>query len=442
MAADAGRPETGADDTGITGAAHAGVPGTRDGSARDGGTTEPGPSGPLQAGRGPRAGTDTSPGSGTSANTSMERLIEETLLGGATKYNRQQVSARAGVEPELATRIWQALGFPEPPGDATVFTEEDADALHDINDLLDHEFVDEAMVLDLARAVGQTMGRLASWLGDVWLRRLADHMLQPGEPGTDETVAAALLATRELRPTFEHLMIHGWRRQIAAVGLRAMANTAAATADPASGTAWVLVGFADVVSFTRQSRRMDGQSLAEFVERFEQSGGRIVTEHGGRVIKTLGDEILFVADNARAAAGIALGFTERGANDASFPQVRVGLAAGEVILRHGDVFGTPVNLAARLTSVAYPGSVLVDTEFARAMEGDPAFETKGLHQRPLQGLGRVRPWVLRRAQGGNGSRPGAGPDAGTDSGQKSGHGSGPGSGRRAGHRAGRNGDSA
>lgn len=378
-------------------------------------------------GTGARSGTPQEPGTSQEPNAALERMIEETLLGGPTKYDRQQVAAEAGITPDLAMRIWQALGFPAPPDDAIVFTEEDAEALRDINELLGSEFVDEDLVIDLSRAVGQTMGRLASWLGDVWVRQLADHMLKPGERGTDETVAAALLATRDLRPKFEHLLLQGWRRQIAATGLRAMANTAAATADPAAGTAWVPVGFADVVSFTKQSRQMDGQSLAEFVEYFEHNGTKVVTEFGGRVIKTLGDEILFIADNARAAADIGLRLTERGEQDPEFPQVRVGVAAGQVILRHGDVFGTPVNLAARLTSIAYPGSVLVDAELARTLADDQAYGTRELHARPLQGLGRVRPWVLRRSgrsgrsDGEDGRNGGAGRNGGNGgTGRKSG----------------------
>lgn len=345
---------------------------------------------------GAEPGTAHRPGAEPPAGISLERLIEETLLGGPTTYDRTQVAERAGMPVDLAVRIWQALGFPTPPEDAVAFTEEDSEALRDIQELLGSEFVDEDMVLDLARAVGQTMGRLASWLGDVWLRQLADHLLAPGERGTDETVAAALLATRDLRPRFEHLLLQGWRRQLAAVGIRAMSTSAAATADPATGTARVSVGFADVVSFTKRSRRMDGQSLADFVEHFERSSAEIVTELGGRVVKTLGDEILFVADDPRAAAEIGLQILERGATDTEFPEVRVGLAAGEVILRLGDVFGTPVNLAARLTSVARPGSVLVDPELARALSDDRAYETRPLHSRSLQGLGKVRPWVLRR----------------------------------------------
>ncbi|MFG1998046.1 adenylate/guanylate cyclase domain-containing protein [Spirillospora sp. NPDC048911] len=327
--------------------------------------------------------------------------LEVTLLGGPLRYTRGQVEELSGIDDDHARRIWQALGFPTPPDEEIAFTDGDVDSLREIKELLDHDLVDEDLVLQLSRAVGQTMGRLASWLGDVWLRRLSEQ-LPADEPITPDAVVAALAATEELRAPFERLMLHGWRRQLTAAGLRAAASTAAASADPVAGVAHLAVGFADVVSFTRMSRRMDGDALAAFVERFESVASEIVAELGGRMVKTLGDEVLFTASDAVAAAEIGLRIAERCEEDPDFPRVRVGLAYGEVLPRLGDVFGTPVNLAARLTATAYPGSVLIDGALAAELDASEvdasgAFDITPLRPRPLQGLGRVRPRLLARA---------------------------------------------
>ncbi|XRQ09550.1 adenylate/guanylate cyclase domain-containing protein [Actinomadura welshii] len=319
--------------------------------------------------------------------------IEETLLGGPLRYARKEVETLSGVPDEYARRIWQALGFPTPPDDEVAFTDGDVAALREIKDLLGTELVDEDMVLQLARAVGQTMGRLASWLGDVWLQRLGE--LPAEEPAAADLVAAALAATEELRPAFERLLLHGWRRQLTAAGMRAAATTAAAQSDPAAGIAHLTVGFADVVSFTRLSRRLDSDALAAFVERFEVTTAEIIAELGGRVVKTLGDEVLFVTPEPGAAAEIGLRIAERFDADPDFPKVRVGLAYGEVIQRLGDVFGTPVNLAARLTATAHAGTVLIDSGLADVLREDD-YDVSALRPRPLQGLGRVRLFVLRR----------------------------------------------
>ncbi|GAA1860448.1 adenylate/guanylate cyclase domain-containing protein [Actinomadura bangladeshensis] len=319
--------------------------------------------------------------------------IEGTLLGGPLRYTRKEVEALSGVTDDYARRIWQALGFPAPPDDEVAFTDGDVAALREIKDLLSHAMVDEEMVLQLARAVGQTMGRLASWLGDVWLARLGE--LPSDEPLTADAVTAALLATEELRPAFERLLLHGWRRQLTAAGMRAAASTATAHADPAAGLAHLAVGFADIVSFTRLSSRLDSDALAAFIERFESTAAEIVAEAGGRIVKTLGDEVLFVAPTPSAAAEIGLRIAERFNADPASPKIRVGLAYGEVIQRLGDVFGTPVNMAARLTSTAYPGTVLVGPALAAALPKSD-YDTSSLRPRPLQGLGRVKPYLLRR----------------------------------------------
>ncbi|REE97447.1 adenylate/guanylate cyclase domain-containing protein [Thermomonospora umbrina] len=329
----------------------------------------------------------------TAARLDVQK-IEEALLGGPLRYTSAEIEELSGIPLDLGVRIWRALGFPTPEDDHVAFTDQDMTALREIGELLESDLVDEDMVLQLSRAVGQTMGRLASWLGGAWLRRLGED-LPPDEPITEDLVALALSATEELRPRFESLLLHGWRRQLAAAGLRSVNATAASTADPTSGVALMAAGFADVVSFTRLSRRMDGDELAEFVERFETTASEVIADLGGQLVKTLGDEVFFVADDPRIAAEIALQLAGRCESDPDFPQVRAGLAYGELILRLGDYFGTPVNLAARLTSIAYPGTVLVDRELAAVLDGE-GYDISGLRPRPLQGLGRVRPRVLRR----------------------------------------------
>ena len=117
------------------------------------------------------------------------------------------------------------------------------------------------------------------------------------------------------------------------------------------------VGFADLVSYTRLSQRLEERELALLVDRF---GAPLVRRHrrrrGGRLVKTIGDEVLFVADTPAAAAMIGLELAEAMAEDPELPDVRVGIATGTVLTRMGDVFGSTVNLASRLTALAAPGT--------------------------------------------------------------------------------------
>lgn len=324
------------------------------------------------------------------------QALEEMILGGPATYTQAEIAAKSGISPELGKRIWQAMGFPIPPEDTVAFTEQDAQALQDIRTLLADELVDEEMVLHLSRGVGQTMGRLASWVGTVWIKRVFESL--PQQEPFDAKVAEAIAGTGELLPVLGRVLLQGWRRQLAAAAVRALENTAASIADPATGTAQLAVGFADIVSFTSLSRQLDADGLATLIERFEVAAIETCADLGGRIVKSLGDEVLFYSDDPKALVEIGLRLAERNERDEGFPRLRVGLAYGEVVMRHGDLFGTPVNMAARLTAIAQPGTVLADPALA-ATVGEP-HRAVLLKPRPLQGLGRVRPWVLRREEPG------------------------------------------
>ena len=89
---------------------------------------------------------------------------------------------------------------------------------------------------------------------------------------------------------------------------------------------------------------MSERQLAVLVQRFERLASDVVTTHGGRVIKTVGDEVLFIHTDPAAAAAIALDLVEAMSEDDVLPEVRVGMAWGSVVSRLGDVFGVTVDV--------------------------------------------------------------------------------------------------
>jgi adenylate cyclase len=121
-----------------------------------------------------------------------------------------------------------------------------------------------------------------------------------------------------------------------------------------------------------------------------------VATRGGRVIKTIGDEVLFTAGSVQEGAEIAFALLEIGDQD-DLPPLRVGLAYGEVVLRHGDVFGEVVNIASRLVSLARPSSVLVDREAAALLDGQDGWELRRLRPQRVRGYEHLVATVLRRA---------------------------------------------
>ena len=319
------------------------------------------------------------------------RQIEELLLGGELRFTRVDAIELAGVSEEFTQRLWRALGFPHLADETVAFTEEDVAALVQVAELRQAGVLDEEIVLRMVRAVGQTMARLAKWQIDILVGALTD----PLEPPAPETVQLILENAESHIADLEPLLVHAWRRQLAAAGTRVLA--AAASDDASPGRVRTAVGFADLVAFTRTSRDLDERGLAQLVERFEEAASDVIAEHGGRLVKTLGDEVLFSTETPRLGAEIGLCIAEVVRDDGEIPDVRVGMAYGPVLPLMGDVFGTTVNLASRLTAMARPGTALVDAGMAGELRGDDAYGLARIARQRVRGLGTVQPYVLRRA---------------------------------------------
>jgi adenylate cyclase len=159
-----------------------------------------------------------------------------------------------------------------------------------------------------------------------------------------------------------------------------------------------VVGFADLVGFTALAQQVTDEELAEVVDQFERLAYDIVVAGGGRVVKMIGDEVMFLVDDPVVAAEIALGLAEASRDAAGLSDVRVGLAVGPVIEREGDAFGTTVNLASRATAIAYPGTVVVSPELRQLLEDREEFAFRTMRPRFLKNIGRVSLSVLRHAE--------------------------------------------
>ncbi|MCY9785779.1 adenylate/guanylate cyclase domain-containing protein [Nocardiopsis sp. EMB25] len=316
------------------------------------------------------------------------KAIESALLGGEPVYTREQAVELSGADPELAGRVWRALGFPTHGEDSVVFAESDVEALRIANSLLEEGVLDEEGVVRFARAMGQTMARLADWQTSI----LSTLIFKDG----DDSAASPLMnQVKELLPDVERLLLHIWRRQLAASTARTLA-VMSSNNDIVPNYYPLIVGFADLVSFTTLSRELDEVELAEVVEGFEATAADIVASGGGRVVKTLGDEVLYVADSPREAADIALRLASGVKTHVEVPDVRVGVAYGPVLTLHGDVFGTTVNRSSRLTSFARPGTVLIDDNLAESLTGEEGLQVVKVRARHAHGLGLIQPYTLRR----------------------------------------------
>ncbi len=314
--------------------------------------------------------------------------VEERILGGPRRYRRDEFATRAGLSVEYARRLWRAVGFADVGDEPVAFTDGDLAGTHRLRRLIDAGVLDDDLAVSVTRAIGHNTARLAEWQFDA----LVEHLLGQGHAPEAAHRLAAHQAADHLED-FEQLLVAVWRRQLASVAGRVLA-----AAEREAVTSRRTVGFADMVSYTRLSQKLEERGLAALVERFQQTSADVIAAAGGRLVKTVGDEVLFAADSATAAATIGLELVEAMTEDPVLPDVRVGIATGPVLMRMGDVFGATVNLASRLTALAAPGTVLVDRATADALEGVDGFELDVGRTRAVRGLGLVRPGVVRRTR--------------------------------------------
>jgi len=207
----------------------------------------------------------------------------------------------------------------------------------------------------------------------------------------DRLVNALVNELQPLLPTIEPFLSYVWRRHLMAAVFRLAAGGNADT----TRAGVLAVGFADLVGFTAFSQQLDEAELAAMVDRFEVLAYEQITRHDGRVVKMIGDEVMFSTDAPAGAAEIALALVAAYAGDAALPEVRVGLALGPALSFEGDLFGPTVNLASRLVNIARPGTVLISESLAERLRDVPAFTLRPLRPLRLKGIGRALVWVLR-----------------------------------------------
>jgi adenylate cyclase len=313
--------------------------------------------------------------------------LERAILGKPPQLTGAQVAEPAGFTVKQAQRLWRALGFPE-ADDTTSFTSADADALVRVAAIARDGRLDFETIVRMTRAVGQTIDRLAEWE----VAMLAG-VLEKSEPPSMR--AEALRLVESIGPNFDELLVYVWRRHLAA----AVARVESLDSPQEEQVAEATVGVADLVSFSALTNDLAEDQIGDLVEVFEARSHDIVGRRGGRVIKTLGDSVLFMAPSPADGMDIAWDIIKMIGGDSRMPDVHIGVVTGSVVLRMGDVYGPAVNLAARLVGVARRNRVISDTHTAGLLP-EERFETRVLPARPVRGFGDLEPVSVRRTAAG------------------------------------------
>ena len=330
--------------------------------------------------------------------TAAERL-EEILLDGKRVLDRREAAKLGGISTVSARKMWRALGMSQANENDKAYTVSDAHALRMWAKPVADGLIDQDTALSLARAIGQTTDRLVVWQ----METLVEFLTEEKGLSDPEARRDALQVVEDMIDPLQKMLTYTWRRNLAEVMGRLNVNVSDGLAmDNRQG--WYdssmplarAVGFIDLVSFTRLSQQMEPRQLANMVQEFQGMAYNIVATGGGRVIKTVGDEVFFAASTPLAGAEIAMTLMERVTAAEGLPQARVGFVWGRVLSRLGDIFGSSVNLAARLTAVADPGSIFTDEETARVLSASDDYVFEPRESISLHGLGETAVGEMKR----------------------------------------------
>ncbi|MGA8744493.1 MAG: adenylate cyclase regulatory domain-containing protein [Solirubrobacterales bacterium] len=318
--------------------------------------------------------------------------VERALAGEGPRYTAREVAEISGIDFELLQRATAAMGIPYPDPDVRALTEADVETARRVKAFSDAGLPEEGIV-QVARTIGIGTSRIAEANRELMIRTL----MQPGDTERDLALRFAA-AAEQMLPVFEPILLYALRSHLLEQVRRDVIGAADIAAGAPGATAEVAICFADLVGFTKLGEEVPTEELGLIAGRLEVLA-TAVAEPPVRLVKLIGDAAMLVCAEAGAMVEAALRMVEAAEREGEeFPRLRAGIAYGSALIRTGDYYGRPVNLASRLTAIARPGSVLVDAATREAAGED--FEYSYAGERRLKGIdSRVKQYRVRRPAG-------------------------------------------
>lgn len=311
-----------------------------------------------------------------------------------TYVSARQISERTGLGLDALMRFQRAAGLPQVDDpDAAVFMRPDGDTAVHIKRFLDLG-IDPEQMLMVVRVLADGLANAA----EVMRGAALGAVLRPGatELQTAQGAQAVVGAAAPLvGPMIQDLLLLQLRH---AVETEAVNANERAIGAPLPGARVVAAAFADLVGFTRLGEEVPAEELEKLANRLAEQA-RNVAVGPVRFIKTIGDAVMFVSADTAALLAAVLSLIDAAEADEVLPRLRAGLAYGSAVSRAGDWFGSPVNTASRVTSMARPGSVLVSAAARDNVGEDGRFRWSDAGSRHLKGIrDNVQLFRARRAE--------------------------------------------
>lgn len=328
--------------------------------------------------------------------TTVEKHVLR-LLGGAPKYNLHEAADLAGTRVDMVRRYWRAMGFPyvtDP--EKRLFTEYDVDVMRAHQEMIEAGRTDADTQNSLIRAQSHLADRMVLWQYEALVEEAE------GRYGLDEMAARYWVLDHidEYEEFLLYQMKYAWRRHLAAFLRRSETELSSMHASRMQMPLQRAMGFVDLVSFTDRSGQLSPHKLVDFIQTFEFTCRDVISSNGARVVKMVGDAVLYEADDLRTGAEVVHKIVETLRVTPDMPNVRASMVWGGVVSRFGDIFGPSVNLASRLCGVAPVGGILVDSNTAYELSKiDPERYTIHAFDTPeLQGFGNIDAAQLKLVQ--------------------------------------------
>jgi class 3 adenylate cyclase len=310
------------------------------------------------------------------------------VRSGPARYSLALAADALGLPLAEVQLAWSAMGLTVVDADEVALSEADLDGLRTWSEV--RALVGWDVALGLLRVLGAAMARLAE--AESAAIRAGVQELQLDYTDDEAQTARAWADVAPLVPRIGALMDAAHRQHLEAARVYFEGVVLDTSATVVCG-----VGFADLSGFTALSRQLSLAELSGLLNTFGSTAADVVQQHSGRLVKLLGDAVMWVSADAAHLAEVATHLVHHPLAEQAGIAVRAGLAYGPSLAQGGDYFGPAVNLAARLVAIAQPGQILASAEVAERLDG---WRDEPLAPVTLRGFDEsVVPHLLHRKEG-------------------------------------------
>lgn len=288
------------------------------------------------------------------------------------QFTLDEVAARLAEPADEVRALWRAMGLVEADPESPVASPADVEMLRTITGLAG--LVGFEPTLGLSRVVGSSLARIADASSTVVRGNVTG--MSVAASGSELVTARTFAAVAAGVPGIGRALDTLFRHHLETARMHFERTESWDVVD--DGGIRIAVGFADLCGFTGLTQQLSMGGLSQLLTRFEEVATDVVQDHSGRLVKFIGDAVMYVTPDAVSAVAVAEDLVA--AADVRGLKARAAVTAGTALALDGDYFGPVVNLAARLVAIAKPGEVLASDEVVERLGDRRTTVSLGAHQ--------------------------------------------------------------